>query len=85
MSAKSDMIQSTFRIAKMDCPSEENMIRLKLGHLTQITTLEFDIPNRLLHVYHSKGLEEIDKTMEEIAASAADVLREKTKDMMEKC
>jgi len=65
------MIQSTFRIAKMDCPSEENMIRLKLGHLTQITKLEFDIPNRLLHVYHSKGLEEIQSNLDELNLHAS--------------
>ncbi len=35
----------------MDCPSEENMIRMKLDGL-QFAKLDFDIPNRNLYVYH---------------------------------
>ncbi|MCE3260084.1 MAG: cation transporter [Bacteroidetes bacterium] len=35
----------------MDCPSEENMIRMKLDGLA-FFRLDFDIPNRNLHVYH---------------------------------
>ncbi len=37
----------------MDCPSEENLIRLKLEELTNIKYLEFDIPKRILFVFHS--------------------------------
>lgn len=35
----------------MDCPSEENMIRMKLDGLP-FAKLDFDIPNRNLYVYH---------------------------------
>lgn len=35
----------------MDCPSEENMIRMKLDGLS-FAKLDFDIPNRNLYVYH---------------------------------
>lgn len=35
----------------MDCPSEENMIRMKLDGLS-FRKLDFDIPNRNLYVYH---------------------------------
>lgn len=37
----------------MDCPSEEQMIRMKLSDLSTIDSLDFDIPNRQLTVYHS--------------------------------
>lgn len=43
----------------MDCPSEEQMIRMKLDGLNNIHTLEFDIPNRMLHVFHTGSNNEI--------------------------
>ena len=46
------MKKSTFKITKMDCPSEENMIRLKLSEFTDVRHLDFDIDNRILQVYH---------------------------------
>lgn len=36
----------------MDCPSEENLIRMKLDGLSGIAHLDFDIPNRRLSVFH---------------------------------
>lgn len=59
------MRKTTFRIQKMDCPSEEQLIRLKLENSKAISSLEFDIPHRQLHVYHTGEyepiFEEIDK------------------------
>ncbi|WP_449288533.1 cation transporter [Meishania litoralis] len=43
----------------MDCPSEEQMIRMKLDGFEQVKYLDFDIPNRKLEVYHLDGIEEI--------------------------
>jgi Co/Zn/Cd efflux system component len=37
----------------MDCPSEERMIRMKLEGLTNIESLEFDLPGRKLEVCHT--------------------------------
>lgn len=36
----------------MDCPSEEQMIRTKLEGMDNIKSLKFDIPGRLLEIYH---------------------------------
>ena len=36
----------------MDCPSEEQMIRMKLEGIESILQLNFDIPNRTLEVIH---------------------------------
>ncbi len=43
----------------MDCPSEERMIRMKLEGLTNIESLEFDLPGRKLEVYHTDSYDNI--------------------------
>ena len=53
------MIKSEYHISKMDCPSEENMIRMKLDGLQVIKKLDFDIENRNLTVFHSEQDKEI--------------------------
>jgi cation transport ATPase len=53
------MQKSTFKIAKMDCPSEEQMIRMKLADITNINSLDFDIANRKLVVFHTGKYDEI--------------------------
>lgn len=45
------MKKSIFHISKMDCPSEERIIRMKLED-SSVKEMIFDIPNRLLTVYH---------------------------------
>ena len=42
---------SVFKITKMDCPSEERIIRMKLAELP-IKHLEFDIPGRKMMALH---------------------------------
>lgn len=39
----------------MDCPSEEQLIRMKLQNFDTVKSLEFDIPNRKLDVYHDEN------------------------------
>lgn len=46
------MQKTIFNIAKMDCPSEEQLIRMKLQKFDEIKSLEFDIANRKLTVHH---------------------------------
>ncbi len=53
------MKKTTFKIAKLDCPSEEQLIRVKLGNLKTIKALDFDIPNRKLTVFHSDHSDQI--------------------------
>ena len=60
------MKKSTFKITKMDCPSEENMIRLKLSEFTDVRHLDFDIDNRILQVYHDDNLDSIDGALNEL-------------------
>jgi hypothetical protein len=53
------LVKTTFRISKMDCPSEERMIRMKLEGLTNIHSLQFDIPGRTLEVYHTDSYDNL--------------------------
>lgn len=64
------MQKTTFKIAKMDCPSEEQIIRMKLGGLTNIQTLEFDLPNRSLCIYHTGDNLEISQRLNELNLGA---------------
>lgn len=60
------MYKSIFKITKMDCPSEENLIRMKLSEISSIVNLSFDISNRKLTVFHSKKEDKIEKSIIEL-------------------
>jgi len=45
--------QTTFTVPAMDCPSEEQMIRMALGSLF-IHSMDFDIPNRKIVICHGE-------------------------------
>jgi len=49
-------MRSVFRIGKMDCPTEEQIIRNRLKGLSGINDLQFDLMNRRLTVDH--GMED---------------------------
>ena len=44
---------TTLSIPKMDCPSEQKMIRMALSDIGAIDSLKFDLTNRQLHVTHA--------------------------------
>lgn len=46
-------IKTLFKVPKMDCPSEEKIIRLALVETSSIEHLKFDLKNRELTVIHS--------------------------------
>lgn len=48
----SPMNKTVFHISKMDCPSEERIIRLKLEEHNSIKSLAFDIPSREMVATH---------------------------------
>lgn len=75
---------SVFAVPKMDCPSEERMIRLALNDLDQIKALSFDLSNRRLEVIHdgeagpiARKLEPLglDASLEKTAAADAGTIR----------
>ena len=60
------MNKSTFTVQKMDCPSEEQMIRMKLDPVEQVRHLAFDISNRKLEVYHTGESDEIHQAIRQL-------------------
>lgn len=60
------MNKSRFIISKMDCPSEENLIRIKLQGLPCIKHLEFDIAQRLLTVFHECDVQQVEASIIEL-------------------
>jgi Co/Zn/Cd efflux system component len=53
------MVKTIFKISKMDCPAEEQLIRTKLDGISAIQGLQFDIPKRQLEIYHWDSYETI--------------------------
>lgn len=53
------MNKSIFKVTKMDCPSEEAIIRMKLAPYEQVKQLDFDIPNRRLTIFHKGSITDI--------------------------
>ena len=50
------MTVTLFKVKGMDCPSEENIIRMKLAELgDDIASLDFDLRKRTLAVTHSES------------------------------
>lgn len=47
--------RSRLRIAQMDCPTEEALIRKKLGDVVEVQELEFNLMQRVLTVVHRAG------------------------------
>ncbi|MFT5848585.1 cation transporter [Psychroserpens sp.] len=72
------MQKSIFEISKMDCPSEENLIRMKLDGVTTIKNLEFDIANRRLSVFHIGMSYEIENSLSELKLGSRRVSTEET-------
>ncbi len=72
------MQKSIFEITKMDCPSEENLIRMKLDGISNIANLDFDIPNRKLTIFHKGGIEQIKKSILELNLGGKKISTEQT-------
>jgi Co/Zn/Cd efflux system component len=74
------MEKTVFEITKMDCPSEENLIRTKLDGIPEIKNLEFDIPNRKLTIFHTGKLEEIASSVIELKLGGKRIRTEQSDD-----
>lgn len=75
------MQRSDFSINQMDCPSEEKLIRLKLGSLDTILHLDFDIPERRLSVFHKGDPQAIESLLEELELGSRRLCTEEVKDL----
>ncbi|APG59834.1 cation transporter [Christiangramia salexigens] len=72
------MNKSVFEISKMDCPSEENLIRMKLDGISSIKNLDFDIPNRKLTVFHEGEIQSIEKSLSGLKLGTKKIKTEQT-------
>ncbi|MFL1896150.1 cation transporter [Aquimarina sp. 2-A2] len=72
------MNKTIFEISKMDCPSEENLIRMKLDGISSIANLDFDIPNRKLTVFHRGESDQIEKSVIELKLGGKKISTEQT-------
>lgn len=53
------MEKTTFKILKMDCPSEVQLIKLNLEEFHNIHSLDFNLNNRILEITHSEDKNKI--------------------------
>lgn len=60
------MVKTTYKVQKMDCPSEEQLIRMKLDNIESIFKLEFDISSRWVTIFHNGQTEEITNAIYEL-------------------
>ncbi len=58
--------KTIYHISKMDCPSEEQLIRMKLSEYDSIEHLDFNIANRKLSVIHNGISTDILNLLEEL-------------------
>ena len=72
------MNKTIFEVTQMDCPSEENLIRMKLDGISSIVNLNFDIPNRKLIVFHIGEVNEIEQSILELNLGAKRIFTEQT-------
>jgi Co/Zn/Cd efflux system component len=70
--------KTVFEISKMDCPSEENLIRMKLDGILSIVNLDFDIPNRKLTVFHTGEMDHIEASVLELNLGGTKMSTEQT-------
>ncbi|MCK7548130.1 cation transporter [Marinobacter koreensis] len=70
-SAASGAWVSVYTVPKMDCPSEERMIRMALSNFDEIQTLSFDLQNRRLDIIHDGSPEPITAKLETLNLGAS--------------
>ena len=63
--------ESTFAVPQMDCPSEENLIKMALQDVEGVKSLSFDLANRRLVAMHSAPVSQILQRLEPLGLGAA--------------
>ncbi|WP_371857851.1 MULTISPECIES: cation transporter [unclassified Pseudomonas] len=61
---------SSFSVPKMDCPSEERMIRLVLNGLPELNSLSFDLTSRQVRAFHDGPVDLITTKLESLGLGA---------------
>ncbi len=61
---------SSFSVPKMDCPSEERMMRLALNGLPELNSLSFDLSSRQVRAFHDGPVDQIATKLESLGLGA---------------
>ena len=61
---------SEYDVPKMDCPSEEGLIRMALEGVEPPVVLDFDTPNRRVRVFHGDNADTIEKLIDSVGLGA---------------
>ena len=62
-SAPGESQVSEFHVPKMDCPSEERLIRMALEDVDPPAALQVDLPNRTVKVFHRDNISDIESRL----------------------
>src|SRR5690606_8075931 len=77
------MYKTSFKITKMDCASEEQLIRMKLQRVDTVKSLDFDISARKLDAYHSGSHEPILSALETLNLNTTLISTEVSNNILE--
>jgi Co/Zn/Cd efflux system component len=72
------MQKTIFKISKMDCPSEENLIKMKLSGIVGIKKLDFDLEERVLTIFHNADVHAINNAIKELKLNESLISSEET-------
>jgi Co/Zn/Cd efflux system component len=72
------MNKTTYKISKMDCLAEENLVRMKLESCKNIEALVFDITERKLNVFHKGKHDPITLAIDELHLNSKLIVTEVT-------
>ncbi len=75
------MDKTLFKVPKMDCSSEENLIRMKLEDIASIRSMNFDLSKREVTIYHDGETSEIETSIKELNLGAEIVSTAQVKDV----
>lgn len=76
--------KTTYIVKKMDCPAEEEIIRIKLQGLWNIISIDIDIPTKKLQVYHVGDNKEITQYLDSLDLGVQLITSQKTEDKIKK-
>ncbi len=84
MIATERLRKTTFRVGKMDCPAEEQLIKMKLEETDNINSLNFNIEERKVTIVHSGDYKEIFNLLQQLKLETIFISSEAAKTFTEK-
>lgn len=71
------MDKTLFKVPKMDCPSEEHLIQMKLEGFSYVKKMNFNIPNREVTIFHEGRTREIEESIRDLNLGVEILITEK--------